>query len=145
MLMPRLFGESIFDDFMDFSYPRFGRFVHTGNTRDIMRTDVKENDQGYEIDMDLPGYKKEDVKAQLKDGYLIIQAVQNVNNDQKDDDGKYIRRERYSGSVSRSFYVGDKITEEDIHARFEDGILKLTLPKKDSHKVEENNYIAIEG
>lgn len=145
MLMPSIFGESLFDDFMDFSFPRMGRVVQNGNTQNVMRTDVKETDQGYEIDMDLPGFKKEDVKAQLKDGYLTIQAVQNVNNDQKDNDGKYIRRERYSGSVSRSFYVGDKVTEEDIHAKFEDGILKLTLPKEDTHKVEQNNYIAIEG
>lgn len=145
MLMPSIFGESLFDDFMDFSFPRMGRVVQNGNTQNVMRTDVKETDQGYEIDMDLPGFKKEDVKAQLKDGYLTIQAIQNVNNDQKDNDGKYIRRERYSGSVSRSFYVGDKVTEEDIHAKFEDGILKLTLPKEDTHKVEQNNYIAIEG
>ena len=81
----------------------------------------------------------------MKNGYLTIQASQNVNNDQKNDEGKYIRRERFSGSVSRSFYVGEKVKEEDIHAKFEDGILKLTLPKEDAHKVEQNNYIAIEG
>lgn len=145
MLMPSIFGESLFDDFMDFSFPRMGRAVQNGNTQNVMRTDVKETDQGYEIDMDLPGFKKEDVKAQLKDGYLTIQAAQNTNNDQKDSKGKYIRRERYSGSVSRSFYVGDKVTEQDIHAKFEDGILKLTLPKMDSHKTEEKKYITIEA
>lgn len=145
MLMPRIFGESLFDDWMDFSFPRMSRMAHTENTQDVMRTDVKETDQGYEIDIDLPGFNKEDIKLQLKDGYLGIQAVQNVNNDQKDSDGKYIRRERFSGSVSRSFYVGDKLTEEDIHAKFENGILKLSLPKVEAHKVEQNNYIAIEG
>ena len=119
--------------------------MHGSNTQNVMRTDVKETDQGYEIDIDLPGFKKEDVKVQLKDGYLGIQAVQNVNNDQKDSDGKYIRRERYSGSVSRSFYVGDKVKEEDVHAKFEDGILKLSLPKEEARRVEQNNYIAIEG
>lgn len=145
MLMPSIFGESLFDDLMDFSFPRRTSVLHNGNMQDVMRTDVKETDQGYEIDIDLPGFKKEDVKAQLNNGYLTIQATQNVNNDQKDNDGKYIRRERFSGSVSRSFYVGGKVTEEDIRARFEDGILKLSLPKADNCKVEQNNFIAIEG
>ncbi|MGF0034596.1 Hsp20/alpha crystallin family protein [Bariatricus sp. SGI.154] len=145
MLMHSIFGENLFDDLMDFSFPRTSRVMHGSNTQNVMRTDVKETDQGYEIDIDLPGFKKEDVKVQLKDGYLGIQAVQNVNNDQKDSDGKYIRRERYSGSVSRSFYVGDKVKEEDVHAKFEDGILKLSLPKEEARRVEQNNYIAIEG
>lgn len=137
MLMPSIFGESLFDDWR--------RNVLSSNLQNVMKTDVKETDQGYEIDVDLPGFKKDDVKVQLKDGYLGIQAVQNADNSQKNQDGKYIRRERFSGSVSRSFYVGDKVTEEDIHAKFEDGILRLTLPKTDSNKVEQNNYIAIEG
>ena len=145
MLMPSIFGESLFDDLMDLSFPRVGRTAHNGNVQNVMKTDVKETEQGYEIDIDLPGFKKEDVKAQLKNGYLTIQASQNVNNDQNNDEGKYIRRERFSGSVSLSFYVGEKVKEEDIHAKFEDGILKLTLPKEDAHKVEQNNYIAIEG
>lgn len=144
MLMPSIFGENLFDELMDFSFPRTNR-AHDGSVQNIMRTDVKETEQGYEIDMELPGFKKEDVKAQLKDGYLTIQATRNVNNDQKDSEGKYIRRERFSGSVSRSFYVGEKVTEEDIHAKFEDGILKLAVPKEDPHKIEQNNYIAIEG
>lgn len=145
MLMPSIIGESLFDDLMDFSFPRVGRAVYNSNAHNVMKTDVKETEQGYEIDIDLPGFKKEDVKAQLKNGYLTIQASQNTNNDQKDDNGKYIRRERFAGTVSRSFYVGEKVKEEDIHARFEDGILKLSLPKADAHKVEQNNYIAIEG
>lgn len=145
MLMPSIFGESLIDDFMDFPFHRMGRSIQNESTQNVMRTDVKETNDGYEIDIDLPGFKKEDVKAQLKDGYLTIQAVKNVDDAQKDNEGKYIRRERFSGSVSRSFYVGEKITEEDIHAKFQDGILKLTLPKEDSHKVEENKYISIEG
>lgn len=145
MLMPSIFGESLFDDWMDFSFPRVSRMAQAENTQNLMRTDVKETEQGYEIDIDLPGFKKEDIKLQLKDGYLGIQAVQNVNNDQKDGEGKYIRRERFSGSVSRSFYVGNQMTEEDVHAKFEDGILKLSLPKTEARKVEQNKYIAIEG
>lgn len=144
MLRPSILGESLFDDFMDFAVPRMGR-VFESSTQNVMRTDVKETDNGYEIDIDLPGFNKEDVKAQLKNGYLTIQASQNADNDQKDEEGKYIRRERFCGTVSRSFYVGDKVTEEDIHAKFENGTLKLTLPKEDSRKVEENKCIAIEG
>lgn len=145
MLMPSIFGENLFDDWMDFSFPRMEKALTGGNVQNMMRTDVKETDQGYEMHIDLPGFKKEDVKARLKDGYLTIQATQDRNNDEKDNDGKYIRRERYTGSVSRSFYVGEKVTEEDIHAKFEDGILKLTLPKEEPHKVEQESYIAIEG
>lgn len=145
MLMPSILGENLIDDFMDFPFSRMGRMIHNGNTQNVMRTDVKETGEGYEIDVDLPGFKKEDVKVQLKDGYLTIQALKDADNDKKDKDGKYIRRERYSGSVSRSFYVGDKVTDQDIHAKFEDGILKLTLPKEDSRKTEDIQYIAIEG
>ena len=111
-----------------------------------MRTDIKETDAGYELDVDLPGYKKENVQAQLKEGYLTITAKCQKNDDEKDKDGKYIRRERYYGTCSRSFYVGEDLTQEDIKARFEDGILKLTVPKKEAKpKVEENKFITIEG
>ena len=110
-----------------------------------MKTDIKENDKGYELDVDLPGYKKEDVKAELKDGYLTISASNDNTKEEKDEDGKYIRKERYTGAVSRSFYVGKYVTEEDIHAKFENGILKLSVPKVDAPKVEENKYISIEG
>lgn len=110
----------------------------------MMKTDVKETESGYEIDMELPGFKKEDIKAQLKNGYLTIQASQNTDNSQKDGDGKYIRRERFTGSVSRSFYVGENMTEEDIRAKFEDGILKLSLPKAEARKAEQTRYISIE-
>ena len=136
MLMPSIFGENLFDDFMDgFAFP----------TANVMKTDIKENDKGYELDVDLPGYKKEDVKAELKDGYLTISASNDNTKEEKDEDGKYIRKERYTGSVSRSFYVGKYVTEEDIHAKFENGILKLSVPKVDAPKVEENKYISIEG
>jgi HSP20 family molecular chaperone IbpA len=111
-----------------------------------MKTDIREHENGFELDIDLPGYKKEDVKAQLKDGYLTISAETKQNNDEKDEKGKFIRRERFYGTCSRSFYVGEDITEQDIKAKFEDGILKVSVPKKEAKpEVEENKYIAIEG
>ncbi|KIR03478.1 hypothetical protein P261_02293 [Lachnospiraceae bacterium TWA4] len=147
MLMPSIFGESLFDSFMDpFDTQFFTRNPFYGKQeKDIMKTDVKEVENGYELAIDLPGYKKEDVHAQLENGYLTINASKNVDNDKKDENGKYIRRERYTGSMSRSFYVGEQVTEEDIHAKFEDGILHLSVPKKEVKKVENNHYIAIEG
>ncbi len=145
MLMPSIFGENLFDDFMDgFAFPT-ANWNYAKNTANVMKTDIKENDKGYELDVDLPGYKKEDVKAELKDGYLTISASNDNTKEEKDEDGKYIRKERYTGSVSRSFYVGKYVTEEDIHAKFENGILKLSVPKVDVPKVEENKYISIEG
>ena len=140
MLMPSIFNDNLFDDFFNFNYPAF-RY----DTSELMKTDIKETDNGYEVTMNLPGVKKEDVKAELKDGYLTIQASSNSNKDEKDSDGKYIRRERYSGSCSRSFYVGDAVTQEDIKAKFEDGTLKLDIPKKEvKPAAEEKKYISIE-
>ena len=111
-----------------------------------MRTDVKETDGGYELDVDLPGYKKEDIKAELKDGTLTISASTNTEKEDKEKDGKFIRRERFSGSCSRSFYVGENLDQEDIKAKFENGILKLFVPKKEAKpEIEESKYIAIEG
>ena len=145
MLMPSIFGENLFDDFMDgFAFPT-ANWNYAKNTANVMKTDIKENDKGYELDVDLPGYKKEDVKAELKDGYLTISASNDNTKEEKDEDGKYIRKERYTGSVSRSFYVGKYVTEEDIHAKFENGILKYTVPKVDPPNVEENKYISIQG
>lgn len=145
MLMPSIFEDNMFDDWMDFSFPEFGRPARRESTQNIMRTDVKETGQGYEVDIELPGFKKEDVKAELKDGYLTIRAARNIDNSKKDSDGKYIRRERCSGSMSRQFYVGKDVKQEDIRARFEDGVLKLSIPKKDAQQAEQSKYIAIEG
>ena len=112
----------------------------------MMKTDIRDTDSSYELDIDMPGFKKEDIKAQLKDGYLTISASTSANNDEQDKDGRYIRRERYAGSCSRSFYVGEGVKEEDIRAKFENGILKLSIPKVENKpQVEEQKYIAIEG
>jgi HSP20 family molecular chaperone IbpA len=147
MLMPSIFGESLFDDFFDgVSSTNRGVGRYSSPVTSVMKTDIKETENGFELDIDLPGYNKEDVKAQLKDGYMTITAEKNENNDQKDENGKYIRRERFYGTCSRSFYVGDEVTEQDIHAKFENGILKVSVPKKEAAPaVEENKYIPIEG
>ena len=139
MLMPSIFGENLFDDFMDF--PFGGKKINT-----MMKTDIRDTDSSYELDIDMPGFKKEDIKAQLKDGYLTISASTSAYNDEQDKDGRYIRRERYAGSCSRSFYVGEGVKEEEIRAKFENGILKLSIPKVENKpQVEEKKYIAIEG
>ncbi len=145
MFMPRLFTENLFDGFYDdFNTPARRNFFYTVPADDLMKTDVKETDTGYALEIELPGYKKEDIKAQLKDGYMTISASKSENKDEKNEDGKYVRRERYVGNSSRSFYVGENVTEEDIKAKFEDGILKLEVPKKQPvPKVEEKKYITI--
>jgi len=149
MMMPSIFGENLFDEL--FNFPTVDDFwgkrsFQNGNsTTAMMKTDVKEKENGYEVEIDLPGYKKEEVSAKLEDGYLTISAQKDVNNEEKDVDGKYIRRERYTGQCRRSFYVGEAVEEEEIKARFEDGILKLEIPKKDVKAVERKKYIAIEG
>ncbi|MBT9776089.1 Hsp20 family protein [Clostridium sp. MCC353] len=141
MLMPSIFGERLFDDFMDFPFNSYGTSKNS-----MMKTDIKDLEGSYELAIDLPGFKKDDITAELKDGYLTINASSNTSKDEKDSNGRYIRRERYSGSCSRSFYVGEAVTKEDIKARFEDGILKLTVPKMENKPaVEEKKYIAIEG
>ena len=142
MLVPSIFGEDLFDTFFD----DFKRPARSNTNINVMRTDIKETDAGFELDIALPGYKKEDVQAELKDGYLTISAKTNTTREEKDENGKYIRKERYSGSCSRSFYVGEQLEQEDIKARFEDGILKVMVPKKEAKPaVEENRYITIEG
>ena len=135
-------GVSLFDNMFDdfFKDPFFTR----NNSVKVMKTDIQEKDDKYILDMDLPGYDKEDIKAQLKDGYLTISAQKNTSNDEKDEDGNYIRRERYCGKCSRSFYVGDSIKEEDIPANFNNGILQLSFPKEVARKDEGTKYITID-
>ena len=132
--------EHLFDDFFEPRYHNYDRNLS------LMRTDVKETGQGYELSMDLPGVKKDDLKAELKDGCLTISATTRQNNDEKDSEGKYIRRERYFGTFNRSFFVGENVTQDEIKAKFENGILTLQIPKKELAKqVDEKKYIAIEG
>lgn len=146
MLIPDIFERSFLDDFWGTDYPVQRRADVDVNT--LMRTDVKEYDDAYELYINLPGYRKEDIRAEVKKGYLVINASVSQNKEEKDEKtGKYIRRERYSGSCSRSFYVGKDIMQEDIKAKFENGVLTLRIPKKDAKKpeIEEKNYITIEG
>ena len=130
------YRNNIFDDL--FNTPFFTR-----SEQNMMKTDIKEHDGGYELTVDLPGVKKDDIKAELNDGYLTITAENNSSKDEKDEKGKYICRERYSGSYSRSFYVGDAVTEEDIKAKFENGTLTLDIPKKEALPEKQNKYLAI--
>ena len=149
MMLPTIFGENLFDDFMDDAFERnfFGgrNPLYGKHSKNLMKTDVKETETGYKLDIDLPGFKKDEISAHLEDGYLTVSAAKGVDKDEKDNEGRYIRRERYSGSMTRSFYVGNAVTEEDIKAKYEDGILSLSIPKKDPKAVEAKKYIAIEG
>ena len=147
MLVPSIFGESLLDDFVnDFAFPYTSpKKVYGKEAAPLMRTDVKETKTGYELEIELPGVKKEDVKAELKDGYMTITASTESKKEEKQD-GKYIRKERYSGTTSRSFYVGEDVDQEDVKAEFKHGILKLFVPKKEAKpEVEEKKHIAIEG
>ena len=147
MMMPSIFGENLFDDFMDdFAFPNVDKVLYGKHASNLMKTDVKETDSGYEVDIDLPGFKKDEIQMQLENGYLTVSAAKGLNKDEKNEDGRYVRRERYAGSVSRSFYVGENVTEKDIHPKYENGILSFKMPKDDKKTVEEKkHYIAIEG
>ena len=152
MFTPSIFGENLFDDWMDDFEKEFDKELRPAknplygkHAKNMMKTDVRETDDSYEVDIDLPGFKKDEVNAQLHDGYITISAAKGLDKDEKDKNtGKYIRRERYAGSMMRSFYVGDEIKQEDIHAKFENGILQLSIPKKEAKAIAQNNYIAIE-
>ena len=146
MLMPSIFGENLFnDDWMNFGFPEVDKALYGKHAGNVMKTDVKETETGYEVDIDLPGFKKDEINAKLENGYLTISAAKGLDKDEQDKNGKYIRKERYAGSMSRSFYVGEGVTQDDIKAKYEDGILRLVVPKKDNKAVENNRYIAIEG
>ena len=148
MLMPSIFGENLFDDdWMDFPFERdfWGRKnpLYGKNANRVMKTDIREHDTGYELDVDLPGFKKENISAQLEDGYLTITANKGLDKDEKDKQGKYIRQERYAGACSRSFYVGEAVQPGEVHAKYEDGILRIDVPKKEAQAVESPSRIAI--
>ena len=143
------FGDPWFNDpwFDDRDIQKAEKKLYGHNDKKLMLTDIKESDNGYELEMDLPGFKKEEIKASLENGYLIISAEKGLEQDEKDNEGKkYIRRERYTGSCQRAFYVGDEIEQGDIKASFKHGILRLDIPKKQPKpQVEENKFISIEG
>ena len=154
MMMPRIFGENLFDDFMnDFAFPDFTdsanieKALYGKHAKNLMKTDVKDTENGYEVDIDLPGFKKDEVQVELRDGYLVVSAEKGLDEDEKDKkSGKYLRRERYAGSCQRSYYVGKDTTEDDIKAHFEHGMLTVTVAKKEAKPaVEEKKHIAIEG
>lgn len=140
-MLPRIFGEDLFDNFFNNDFMMHPT-MHN-NPPQIMKTDVREFDNSYELDVDLPGFKKEDIKVDFKDGTLTISAARNTETSEKDNDGKLIRQERYVGTCKRSFYVGD-IQPTDISAKYEDGILKLSVPKYDKKAVPSGSTIAIE-
>ena len=145
MLMPSIFGENLFnDDWMNFGFPEVDKALYGKHAGHEMKTDVRETESGYEVDIDLPGFKKDEINVELNNGYLSISAAKGLDKEEKKE-GKYIRKERYAGSMSRSFYVGDAIKQEDVKAKYEDGILRLSVPKKAAKAVENKKYIAIEG
>ena len=146
MMLPTIFGENLFDDFMDDAFERnfFGgrNPLYGKHSKNLMKTDVKETETGYELDIDLPGFKKDEISAHLEDGYLTVSAAKGVDKDEKDNEGRYIRRERYAGNLSRSFYIGD-VKQEDVKAVFKNGILSISVPKEDKKAKEEKKYITI--
>ncbi len=154
MLMPSIFGEDLFDEFMsDFPFfddkaeRRLERKLYGRHGKNLMKTDVKETEDGYQLEMDLPGFTKDEIQASVENGDLTITASKGLDQDEQEKEtGRYIRRERYAGACQRSFYVGENITQEDVKGEFKHGILKLTIPKKAAAPAaEEKKYIAIEG
>ena len=146
--LPSLFRENLMDVFNDFDrdfFRGFGRpeqMLYGKHADRMMKTDVKETEEGYEMDVELPGFKKEEIKLELNSGYLTISTEKSLNKENK---GKMLRQERYVGTMQRSFYVGGSITEEDIKAKYENGVLSLMIPKKEAPKVPEKKQILIEG
>ncbi len=147
--MPSIFNDNVFDDFFEFPFydDKAEKKLYGHHAANLMKTDIQEHDDGYTLEMDLPGFKKEEIQIELNNGYMTISAAKGLDEDEKDKkSGKYIRRERYTGSCQRSFYVGEDVTEEDIKAEFKHGILKLFVPKKEAKPaVEQKKYISIEG
>ena len=148
-MLPSIFGENLFDDmFRDFaSFDPFSASdaLYGKHARALMKTDIRETDNSYELDIDLPGFKKDEISLELENGYLTVSAAKGLDKDEQDKKGKYIRRERYAGAMQRSFYVGDTLTQEDIKAKYDNGILSISIPKKDAKAVETKKTIAIEG
>ena len=147
--MPSIFNDNVFDDFFEFPFydDKAEKKLYGHHAANLMKTDIQEHDDGYTLEMDLPGFKKDEIQIELNNGYMTISAAKGLDEDEQDKkSGKYIRRERYTGSCQRSFYVGEDVTEEDIKAEFKHGILKLFVPKKEAKPaVEQKKYVSIEG
>ena len=147
-MLPSIFGENLFDDWFRFpampSFPDVDRVLYGKHAAREMKTDVREHEDSYEIDMDLPGFKKDQIKLELEQGYLTVSAAKGLDKDETDKKGTVIRQERYAGAMQRSFYVGESLTEADIKARFENGVLSLTVPKAETKKLPEKRVIMIE-
>ena len=144
-MLPSIFGEDLFDDMFDMD-AMFGRKnpLYGKHAKNLMKTDIRETDNSYELDVDLPGFQKDEVQVELEDGYLTIRAEKGLDKDEKDDQGRYIRQERYAGAMSRSFYVGEGVTVDDMKAKFEDGILQISVPKTTVEALPKKNILAIE-
>lgn len=146
-MLPSLFGESLFDRFFDDSLEKefFGTHnpLYGKHAKNLMKTDVKDVNDHYEVAVDLPGFQKDEVNVELENGYLTISAAKGLDKDEKDKQGKYIRQERYAGACSRSFYVGEAVQPGEVHAKYEDGILRIDVPKKEAQAVESPSRIAI--
>ena len=149
--LPTVFGENLMDVFDDFDrnfFRGFGnvdRALYGKHAQNMMKTDVRETDEGYEVDVELPGFKKDEIQLELNNGYLTISTEKTLEKDHENKKGKLLRQERYSGMMQRSFYVGEYLTEEDIKASYESGVLHLIVPKKEAPKVPEKKVILIEG
>ena len=148
--LPAVFGENLMDVLNDFDriffrgWDRPEHMLYGKNASRMMKTDVKETDSGFELDVDLPGFKKEEIKLELENGYLTISTEKSLEN-KEEKKGRVLRQERYAGTMSRSFYVGEHVTEEDIKAKYENGVLRLNIPKKEAPKAPEKKTISIEG
>ena len=149
MFYPKLFNDDFFDDFFEFPRMRMPedaeRKLYGKHANGIMKTDVRDKDGNYELDIDLPGFKKDEISLTLDNGYLVVGACKAVDVEDKDDKGKVLRKERYSGAMQRSFYVGEGLDEADVKAKFEDGVLSLTFPKEKEPELPEKKTIMIEG
>ena len=144
-MLPSIFGENLFDDFFNSAmFPKAEHELYGKHSKNLMKTDVRETEDSYELDVDLPGFKKDEVNVELKNGYLTIQAAKGLDKDETDKKGKYIRQERYAGSCSRSFYVGEDVEAGEVAARFENGILQLSIPKKEHKQLPKNSTIQIQ-
>ena len=147
-MLPSIFSENLFDDFFGEPFPMTMPHEHNPlygkHEKNLMKTDVRETENTYELDIDLPGFKKDEVNVELKEGYLTITASKGLDKDEQDKNGKYIRRERYTGSCSRSFYIGDGVEPTDVTAKFENGILQLSVPKNVQKALPKSTLIAIE-